>query len=433
MSVRTQPELPVPDTAGATAFFLQKDPADLPLIDAFSGMQGATAGFRSEPLVEAMATQMRYWPYALAPVDDSSEPSRRLALALQQAAPGDLNHVWFTESGATAMDLAVRTVVFLSNACKQPQCKHFIAVERSDHGSVGAAAGLTGIDRLQKGFDLPEPTQHHIPSPYPYRHPAGPDARAVLDATVQAFRDKTKQIGRRDVAAFVCEPIQCAGGVIVPPTGFLRAMRDACDEEGVLMIVDERATAFRMSGIRFACELDDISPDILIVGSGLTLGYLPLGAMILSDRLHRAIDDGTPGGWPFKHVAHPASAAAALAAMSLMSSSLLTSSQESAGRFQDRLRAFADHPLVGDARGRGLLGGLELVRDKRSKARLTLSQETGAVLARIGRINGLVFKVFSDGILGLAPPLCITPDVVDLLMDRLRATLDQFQTEWSAG
>lgn len=433
MSVRTQPELPALDTAGATAFFLQQDSADRMLIDAFSGMQGATAGFRTEPLIEAMATQMRYWPYALAPVPDSLDPTRRLALALQQAAPGDLNHAWFTESGATAMDLAVRTVVFLSNACKQPQCKHFIAVERSDHGSVGAAAGLTRIDRRQKSFDLPEPTQHHIPSPYTYRHPAGPDPRAVLDATVQAFRDKTAEIGPADVAAFVCEPIQCAGGIIVPPTGFLRAMRDACDEEGVLMIVDERVTAFQMSGVQFACELDGISPDILIVGSGLTLGYLPLGAIILSDRLHRAIDDATLGGMPFKHGAHPASAAVALAAMSLMRSSLLTSSQDSARRFQDRLRIFADHPLVGEARGRGLLGGLELVSDKRSKARLTLTQETGARLAQIGRINGLVFKVFSDGILGLAPPLCVTPDVVDLLMDRLRASLDQFQTEWSKG
>lgn len=432
MNPGQEPDIPLTKTVRAEGVFFRDDDGAR-LIDGLSGFGGATAGFGQGALIASATAQMRCWPYDLGQVPASREPCRQLTLALRQAAPRGLEHVSFASDGTAAMNLAVQTVIRYRNATNHPQRKHFIALERSNHGGLGASAGLTGIDRYHKGFDLPNATQHHIPSPYPYRHPLGPDPGTVLAATVQAFHDKVRIIGRDDVAAFVCEPIQCNGGVIVPPAGFLRAMRDACDEHGVMMILDEGATAFRMTGMQFACELDGIVPDILTLGSGLTLGYLPLGAVIVSDRVHQTITDTAPDAGLLERPAHPVSAAVALTAMRLLRGGLLKTSRESAWLFQDGLLGFATHPLVGEVRGRGLLGALELVREKTSKARLNFDAVTAPQLAKIGLRNGLVFKIFADGILGIAPPVCITRGEVDLLVERLGATLDQFHNQWKEG
>ena len=199
------------------------------------------------------------------------------------------------------MDTAVRMVRYFFNATGRPHKKHFIAVQRGYHGSSAMFGGLTALPVFHKHFDVPTPLQHHIPSPYPYRHPEGADPAAVLASTVRVLEAKVAELGADQVAAFICEPIQGSGGVIVPPPGYLRAMRDTCDRLGILLIVDEVITGFGRTGPMFSCVAEGVTPDVLTLAKGLTSGYAPMSATLISDTLYQGIADGAGTDGPVGH------------------------------------------------------------------------------------------------------------------------------------
>ena len=311
---------------------------------------------------------------------------------------------------------------------RSPEKKHFIALERGYHGSSSNGAGLTALPIFHDGFDLPRQWQHHIPSPYPYRHPEGPDGAAIIKACVRALRDKVRELGEEAVAAFICEPVQGSGGVIVPPEGFLTAMQDACRELGILFIVDEVITGFGRTGPMFACEHEGLEPDFMTVAKGLTAGYAPMGAAIVSDHVYQVIADAAPNGAPFGHgftySGHPVSAAVGLEVIRLYEGGLIENGKRVGAYFGDRLRELLDHPLVGDVRAKGLLAAVEIVADKATKRKPSPELRLSERLFDQGYRNGVVFRAFADGTIGLAPPLCITEGEVDSLIERLGKTLD---------
>ena len=186
------------------------------LLDGFAGLWCVNTGYGRESIVSVAMEQMRRLPYATGYFHFGSEPAIRLASKLAELAAGDLNHVFFTLGGSDAVDTAIRMVRYYNNALGRTEKKHFIALERGYHGSTSNGAGLTALPVFHDKFDLPRPWQHHIPLPYPYRHQAGPDERAIIAACVQTLRAKVAQIGADRVAAFICEPVQGSGGVIVP-------------------------------------------------------------------------------------------------------------------------------------------------------------------------------------------------------------------------
>jgi putrescine---pyruvate transaminase len=264
---------------------------------------------------------MRRLPYATGYFHFGSEPAIRLASKLADLAPADLNHVFFTLGGSDAVDTAIRMVRYYNNALGRTEKKHFIGLERGYHGSTSNGAGLTALAIFHEKFDLPRPWQHHIPSPYPYRHTAGPDREAITAACVQSLRAKVAEIGADRVAAFICEPVQGSGGVIVPPTGFLSAMQATCRELDILFVVDEVITGFGRTGPMFAAEHEGLMPDLMTLAKGLTAGYAPMGATLVSDRVYDVIADGASDGAPFGHgftySGHPVSAAIGLEVMRL--------------------------------------------------------------------------------------------------------------------
>jgi adenosylmethionine-8-amino-7-oxononanoate aminotransferase len=279
-------------------------------------------------------------------------------------------------------------------------------------------------------FDVPLPNQHKIPSPYPYRNPAGSDAETVIRTSVEALRAKVNELGRDNVAAFFCEPIQGSGGVIVPPEGWLKAMRDACRELDILFAVDEVITGFGRTGPMFACEAEGVEPDLMMVAKGLTAGYAPMGAVLISDAIYAGMADGMAAGAPVGHgytySAHPVSAAIGLEVLRLYTEGgLLANGIAQAPHFEEGLRELLKHPLVGDARSRGLLGALELVADKESKARFDPALKLHERIAETAYRNRVVFRAFGDNVLGFAPALCYTGADFDLLFDRLKKTLDE--------
>ncbi|AGW90852.1 aspartate aminotransferase family protein [Cupriavidus sp. DF5525] len=399
------------------------------VLDAFAGLWCVNVGYGQESVVQAAAEQMRRLPYATGYFHFSSEPAIRLADKLVQITPRSLNHVYLTLGGSEAVDTAVRFITQYFNATARPSKKHFISLERGYHGSSSTGAGLTALPAFHRGFDLPLPTQHYIPSPNPYRAADPTDAQGIIAASVAALRAKVAELGADNVAAFFCEPIQGSGGVIVPPKGWLRAMRDAARELDILFVVDEVITGFGRTGPMFACDAEDVAPDIMTLAKGLTAGYVPMGATLISDQVYAGIADGAPGAAPIGHgatySAHPVSAAVALEVLRLYEEGgILANGQRGAATFAAGLDALRSHPLVGDSRHRGLLGALELVSDKASKrgfdASLGLSDRIAATAYR----NGIVFRAFGDNILGFAPALTYTEHEFELMFARVKQTLD---------
>ncbi|MER9709838.1 aspartate aminotransferase family protein [Mesorhizobium sp. M0174] len=398
------------------------------LLDGFAGLWCVNIGYGQESVIEAATKQLRELPYATGYFGLGSEPAIRLAARLAELAPGDLNHVYFTLGGSDAVDSTIRFIRYYYHAKGTPQKDQFISVEHGYHGSSTAGSGLTAIPAFHAGFGVPYDWQHKIPSHYAYRNPVGSDPQAIIGASVAALRAKIAELGAGRVAAFYAEPIQGSGGVLVPPTGWLKALHAVCKEHAILFIADEVITAFGRTGPLFACEEDEVVPDFMTTAKGLTSGYVPMGAVFMSDHVYNTIADGAGKaavGHGYTYSAHPVSAAVGLECLRLYEDGLLENGRKVGKRLMEGLRSLADHPLVGDIRGRGMLAAIELVTDKARKTPLPAAADPGRRIFERAWANGLVIRAFNSGILGFAPPLCCTEDDIDEILERTRMTLDQ--------
>ena len=397
------------------------------LIDGFAGLWCVNAGYGQDSVVEAAARQMRMLPYATGYFDLGAEAPIRLAGALAERAPGDLNHVYFTLGGSDAVDSTIRFIRYYWHAKGQPQRDQFISVAAGYHGSTSMGAGLTALPLFHEGFGLPLEGQHKIASHDLYRNAVGQDPQAVIDASVAELRAKIESLGAERVAAFYVEPIQGSGGVLVPPPGWIKAMRDLCADYGVLFVADEVITGFGRTGPLFACEDEGIVPDLMTVAKGLTSGYAPMGAVLMSDAVYETIADGAGQkavGHGFTYSAHPVSAAVALEVLALYEGGLLENGRAMGARLQAGLRGLLDHPLVGDVRGRGMLAAVELVTDKAAKTPVPAALNAATRLFDRAWEQGLVLRAFPQGVFGYAPPLCCTADEIDAIVERTRTVLD---------
>ncbi|ACS59222.1 aspartate aminotransferase family protein [Rhizobium leguminosarum] len=398
------------------------------LIDGFAGLWCVNAGYGHESIVEAAARQMRELPYATAYFGLGSEPAIRLAGELADRAPGDLNHVYFTLGGSDAVDSTVRFIRYYWHARGQPQRDQFISVEQGYHGSSTVGAGLTALPAFHAGFGVPFDWQHKIPSHYAYRNPVGDNPQTIIDASLAALKSKVEAIGPERVAAFYVEPIQGSGGVLVPPKGWMKAMREFCRAHDILFVADEVITGFGRTGPLFACTEDEIVPDFMTTAKGLTSGYVPMGAVLMADHVYQTIAEGAGAaavGHGYTYSAHPVSAAVGLEVLKLYENGLLENGVRAGARLMQGLESLRDHPLVGDVRGRGMLAAVELVVDKVNKTPLPASAEPARRIFDRAWENGLVIRAFGNGVLGYAPPLCCTETEIDAIVERTRITLDE--------
>ncbi|MCX4163855.1 MULTISPECIES: aspartate aminotransferase family protein [Paraburkholderia] len=413
-----------------------RDAAGNELLDAFSGLWCVNVGYGQQSIVDAATAQMKKLPYATGYFHFGSAPAIELAQQLVAVSPASLQHVYFTLGGSDAIDSALRFITHYFNATGRPSKKHVIALQRGYHGSSTMGAGLTALPAFHRHFDLPLPNQHHLPSPYAYRSDF-PDDAALIAASVAALEAKVAALGTDHVAAFFCEPIQGSGGVIVPPVGWLKAMRDACRRLDILFVADEVITGFGRTGPLFACQGEQVEPDLMTVAKGLTAGYAPMGAVLMSDEVYQGIaghDTEAIVGHGHTYSAHPVSAAIGLEVLRLYhEGGVLANGVARAPRFAQGLDALLEHPLVGDARHRGLLGALELVADKNSKAGFDPALKLSERIAAAAYQNRLVFRAFGDNILGFAPALSYTEAEFDLLFERLEKTLDDVLAQADVG
>ncbi len=399
------------------------------LLDGFSGLWCVNVGYGQQSVIDTAIKQLHKLPYATGYFHFTCEPTVQLAKRLADLAPGNLNRVFFTNGGSDAIDSALRLISYYFNALGKPQKKHMIALECGYHGSSSVGAGMTALPVFHQNFDLPLTNQHHIPSPYAYRRQGTKTDEVFVAQCVNEFKDKVESLGGADqVAAFLCEPVQGSGGVIVHPKGYLKAMSDVCKSMDILFLADEVITAFGRTGSMFHCEQENIVPDLMTLAKGLTSGYAPMGALLLSDDIYSVISESTgntPIGHGFTYSGHPVSAAIALAVLDLYESGGLIENSRLVGKyFNAKLHKLADHPLIGDIRTAGMLAGIELVIDKKNRTKADPSLQIASKMAKTGYANGLIFRAFADDIIGFAPPLCCTINDIDVLISRFTKTLN---------
>ena len=400
------------------------------LLDGFAGLWCVNAGYGQPSVIAAATEQMQTLSYATGYFGLSAEPTIRLASRLADLAPGDIDHVFFTLGGSDAVDSTVRLARRYWVARGMPQKDQFISLEQGYHGSSTTGAGLTALPAFHAGFGMEEQlmTQHKIPSHDTYRNPVGSNPADVIAASTAQLLAKIKEVGSERIAAFYAEPIQGSGGVLVPPTGWLKAMHAVCVEHDILFVMDEVITAFGRTGPMFASTEECVVPDMITTAKGLTSGYVPMGAVLMSDRMYQTIADGAgmaPVGHGFTYSGHPVSAAVGLAVLDLYEGGLLENGIARGAQLQAGLKKLSDHPLVGDVRGRGMLAAIELVTDKDKKTPLPSEAQASVRLFDRAWHNNLIIRAFPWGVLGFAPALSCTSDVIDQIIERTRLILDE--------
>ncbi len=399
-------------------------------IEGLAGLWCTSLGFGEERLVEAATRQLKKLPYYHVFNHKSHDASVELAERLIALMPVKMSKVFFNNSGSEANDTAIKMVWYFNNARGRHRKKKIIARMRGYHGVTVASASLTGLPANHRDFDLPIANIRHADCPHHYRY-AKPGESEEEFATRLA-ESLEAQILREDpetVAAFIAEPVMGAGGVIVPPRTYFEKIQQVLKKYDVLLIADEVICGFGRTGNMFGTETFGLKPDIITMAKALSSAYLPISATIVSEELYQAFVAQSEKIGTFAHgytySAHPVCCAVAVETLKIYEErNILAHVRRVAPRFQEGLRRFASHPLVGEVRGVGLLAGLELVKDKATKAPFDLKMGVGPMMAARAQENGLICRALMDTV-ALCPPLVITEKEIDEMLRRFGKALDE--------
>ena len=412
------------------------DDAGKRYIEGMAGLWSTSLGFSEKRLVEAAMRQMEKLPTYHIFTGRSNEPMIELADALLKIAPKGLGKVLFANSGSEANDQAAKLVWFYNNAIGRPRKKKIISRVRAYHGITVFSGSLTGLAPNHTDFDLPVGgvLRADCPSHYLYGLP-GESERAFVDRLVGNLEQMIIREGPDTIAAFIAEPVNGAGGVIVPPRDYFPRVQEVLRRYDILFIADEVITGFGRTGNMFGCETFGIEPDIMTVAKALSSAYLPISATIVSEKIAEAITahSGKLGNFAhgFTYAGHPVSAAVGLETLKIYAErDILGQVRKVAPHLQEKLQALAAHPLVGEARGVGLIGAVHLVADKASRAALPPTAGIGALIQQSAMDRGVLIRAAPDAVY-VCPPLIITTAEIDELMHALSAALDDGYAEAS--
>lgn len=399
------------------------------ILDGMSGLWCVNVGYGRDELVDAAAAQMRELPYYNSFFQCAHPPAIELARMLQEVSPAQMNHVFFSGSGSEANDTIVRMVRRYWDLMGQPERHTIISRKNAYHGSTVAAASLGGMKPMHKQSGLPIPGIVHVDQPYWFGsdRTLSPDEFGLIAA--RSIEEKINELGADKVAAFIGEPIQGAGGVIIPPASYWPEVQRICDKYSVLLISDEVITGFGRLGEWFGADYFGTRPDFMPFAKGVTSGYLPLGGVMISDRVaDTLIDKGGEFYHGYTYSGHPAACAVAMANIKILQDEKLVERIKSdiGPYLQSRWHKLAEHPLVGEARMVGLMGAIELVANKATLERFDEKQGVGTV-CRDHLVNGgLVMRAVGDSIVA-APPFVLSHAEADELIDKTWKALDLTQ------
>jgi 4-aminobutyrate---pyruvate transaminase len=402
-----------------------------PYIEGMAGLWCTALGYGNEELVEAAATQMRKLSFAHLFTGKSHDPAIELAEKLKEIAPVPISKVFFCNSGSEANDTQVKLVWYLNNALGRPRKKKIISRIKAYHGVTVVAASLTGLPGNHRDFDLPLPGFLHTGCPHHYRFARDGESEEEFATRLAAeLDDLIVKEGADTVAAFIAEPVMGAGGVIVPPQSYFEKIMAVCVKHDVFTISDEVICGFGRLGNTFGCEKLNFRPHAISVAKALSSAYLPIAGVMIPENLYQALltESRKIGvfGHGFTYGGHPVAAAVALKAIEIyFRDRIFDKAAALAPLFQARLNAFAAHPLVGQARGIGLIGGVELVADKTGKRSFPAQHGVGAKAVQFAEAEGLIVRSVLGDVLTLCPPLIISAAELSELFDRLQRALDK--------
>jgi len=404
-------------------------------LDGIGGLWCVNVGYGRAEIGQAMAEQATKMTYYSSFGHHTTVPVAELSAKLASLAPGPLNHVLYGSGGSMANDTTVRLVHFYFNQLGMPDKKMIITRENGYHGSTYLAMSMTGIDYDHIGFDvIGEPLIQRVSGPDLYRRPEGTTPEEYTDLLLAEFRTKVESLGPENVAAFFAEPIMGAGGVLVPPPGYLKGMRDLCTEFQVLFVADEVVTAFGRLGHFFASEdVFGIVPDIINSAKGLTSAYAPLSATLISDDIYDVISvpqaEGSVFAHGFTYSGHPVCCAAALANIEIIEREDICGHVRRVGPyFSERLASLSDLGIVGDVRGSHFMQCVENVADKETKELFDPSVHVGDRVAGACEKRGLIVRPIAH-LNVLSPPLVLTVEQIDWMVDVLRDGIIEVQAD----
>jgi len=406
------------------------------LIDGPAGMWCVNAGHRRKELADVLYQQAMDLSYN-SPWYTMNEPSVTLSARLAGHAPGDLNHVFYTTGGSSAVETALRFMQFANNVKGRPEKKLIVSRQGGYHGSTYLSASLNGRPRDHDWMDSASEQVVKLTCPNPFRRPEGMSEAAFCDFLVEEFRAVIEARGAERIGAFIAEPVMASGGVIVPPEGYLRRMRQLCTDNDILFIADEVVTAFGRLGNVFASkDVFGIEPDMITFAKGVTSGYFPLGGVMIASRLFEELRRSNHPDAMFAHgltySSHPIGCAVALKNLDILEEGLLDHARAVSGHFQASLNALEDLPLVGEVRGVGLMACVECVADRVHNNPLTLDLEVGKRIDKHCQELGLLVRPLINMCV-MSPPLTITVPQIDemtaILRTSIRRTMDELVRE----
>jgi 4-aminobutyrate--pyruvate transaminase len=398
-------------------------------LEGMSGLWCLTLGYGQERLVEAGARQMRRLPYYHLFNHKGHSPVVDLAEKLLEIAPVPMARVWFANSGSEGNDCAARLAWYFWNAEGKPGKRKFLAHRQAYHGNTIASASLTGTERTHDRFNLPLDGFLHVRCPHFYRQSQpGESEEQFASRLVDEIEAKILQEGPETIAAFFVEPVMAAGGVIVPPKGYFAKLQPLLKKYDILLVSDEVVTGFGRLGDMFGTTTMGLEPDMIVCAKGLSSAYAPISALLINQRIFdaavRQSDELGVFGLTLTYSGHPVSAAIAREALRIYEEQDIPARARAlTPAFLGGLSKLADHALVGEVRGIGMIAGVELVRDKASREPFDRALAVGRACADHAQRHGLIVRAVGDTIT-ICPPLIITEDEIAKLLTMLRAALD---------
>ena len=400
-------------------------------LEGLAGLWCVSLGFSEERLAKAAADQFAALPYSHTFAHRSTEPVIALSEKLIEIAPEPMTRAFFLNSGSEAIDAMIRFTWYYNNGRGLPKKKKIISRKRGYHGVTVAGGSLTAIPLMQNDFDLPlERMIHTDPAGY-YRYGQPSESE---EAFASRLADNLEQLiineGPDTIAAFVAEPVMGAGGVMLPPATYFGKIQAVLDKYDVLMVADEVICGFGRTGNMWGSQTYDIRPDMVTCAKQLSSGYLPISALMISDKVYEVLKAQSRKhgalGMGYTYGGHPVSCAVALETLKIYEERDMVGHVRSvAPRFQERLAQLGSSTLVGEARGVGLIGALELVMDKNSKEQYPAEVKAGATLAARAQARGLIVRALPGDVIGICPPLIITEAQIDELFDSLAEAVSE--------
>jgi putrescine---pyruvate transaminase len=391
-------------------------------VDGMASLWNVNVGYGRTVLAEVAAAQMKTLAFSSAYGGFGTAPAIRLAAKLAELAPGELEVTYFASGGAEANDTAYKIVRLYWKLRGEPGRVNIVSRIRDYHGLTYGATSATGLANFWKGFEPLAPGFLHAPSPDPYRYSGTGSAGA---AYVHALEQVVLEAGPETVAAVVVEPVQGAGGVIVPPSDYFPLLRKLCDKYGLLLIADEVITGFGRTGRWFAMEHWNVQADLMIFAKGVTSGYLPLSGVMLTRAVHETLKTVKgPFAHGFTYSGHPTACAVGLRNLQILEEERLVERVAEKGAYlQRRLQELRSHEIVGDVRGLGLLGGIEFVRDRESKQLFDASVGVARRVWAAALESGVIVRPLGGDVIATSPPFVISEKQIDRLVEALDAAI----------